>query len=80
MEIVCGCVVKASAGRDKGGYFVVLDFDGEYAMICNGKRRPVENPKRKKCKHLSTTNTVLESCEMKTNREIRKALSKFNDL
>ena len=80
MEIVNGCVVKACAGRDKGGYFVVLDFDGEYAMICNGKRRSIEKPKRKKYKHLSVTNTVLESCEMRTNREIRKALSRFNEV
>ena len=50
MEIVKGCVVKAKAGRDKNGYFVVLDLDGEYAMISDGKRRPLEKPKRKKYK------------------------------
>ena len=78
MEIVKGCVVKAKAGRDKNGYFVVLDLDGEYAMISDGKRRLLEKPKRKKYKHLSLTNTVLESGSMSTNREIRKALSQFN--
>ena len=79
MEIVKGCVVKAKAGRDKNGYFVVLDLDGEYAMISDGKRRPLEKPKRKKYKHLSLTNTVLESCSMSTNREIKKALSQFKN-
>lgn len=79
MKIVKGCVVKAKAGRDKNGYFVVLDLDGEYAMISDGKRRPLEKPKRKKYKHLSFTNTVLESGSMSTNREIRKALSQFNN-
>ena len=78
MEIVKGCVARAKAGRDKNGYFVVLDLDGEYAMISDGKRRPLEKPKRKKCKHLSLTSTVLKSGSMSTNREIRKALSRFN--
>ena len=53
MEIVKGCVVKAKAGRDKDGFFVVLDVDGSYAMICDGKRRTLEKPKRKKYKQFS---------------------------
>lgn len=77
MEIVRGSVVKAKAGRDKGDFFVVLDFDGLYATICNGKRRSIENPKRKKCIHLSPSGTVLNVGSMCTNREIRKALSEF---
>ena len=79
MEIVKGCVVKAKAGRDKDGFFVVLDVDGSYAMICDGKRRTLEKPKRKKYKHLSATKSVLEIGLLNSNKAIRKALSSFND-
>lgn len=77
MEITKGLVVKSKAGRDKGNFFVVLEFDGKYASICDGKRRLLENPKRKKEKHLSITNSKLDQNSMGSNREIRKALSKF---
>ena len=50
MDIVKGSVVRAKAGRDKDKFFVVLQTDGEYALIADGKRRRVEHPKRKKLK------------------------------
>ena len=39
MEITRGLVVRALAGRDMGGFFVVLSVDGGYAEIADGKRR-----------------------------------------
>ncbi len=78
MEICVGRVVRALAGRDKGKFFVVLGFDNEYVLICDGKTRPIERPKRKNVKHLALTKTVLPQDEMATNRKIRKALSPFN--
>ncbi len=80
MEVVKGSVVGAKAGRDKGRFFVVLDFDGKYALICDGKRRTLEKPKRKKEKHLSPSGIIIESGSMRTDREIRKTLSKFNKI
>lgn len=78
MEIKEGSVVRSKAGRDKNGYFIVTKCDGVYAFISDGKGRRLEKPKRKKYKHLSLTNTVVEISSMSTNREIRKALSEFN--
>ena len=52
MDIVKGSVVRAKAGRDKDKFFVVLQTDGEYALIADGKRRRVEHPKRKKLKSI----------------------------
>lgn len=79
MEISRGTVVKARAGRDKDNFFVVLNFDGQYATICDGKRRKLEKPKRKKEKHLSLTCTKVLEEDLSTNRKIRKALSSFNN-
>lgn len=79
MEIEKGSVVKATAGRDKNDIFVVIAIDCEYAIICNGKRRPLEKPKRKKLKHLSLTKMVVAEKSMSTNREIRKTLNQIKE-
>lgn len=77
VEYVRGMVVRSRAGHDRNEFFVVLETDGRYALICNGKRRPLEKPKRKKLMHLAATGTVLPSCEIETNRKIRSALVSF---
>lgn len=76
--IPVGTVVKAKAGRDKEGFFVVVKSDEKWAFIADGKRRKVENPKKKNPVHLTVTNTVL-SHSMDTNRNIRKALTQFRE-
>ena len=77
MQIRKGSVVKSKAGHDKGYFFVVVDLNSEYAVICDGKHRPLEKTKKKKFKHLFATNTVLSKDLLETNRKIRKELSKF---
>ena len=74
MELERGLVVRSMAGHDKGGFFVVLSSDAQYAVLCDGKRRSLENPKRKNIKHLAVTKTVLTNDSIQTNREIRCAL------
>ena len=44
-------VVKSTAGRDAGKLFYVIDTDGTWLTLVNGKDRTLENPKRKKQKH-----------------------------
>ena len=77
MEYVRGLIVRSGAGRDRGGFFVVLEADGRYAVICDGQRRSLDHPKRKKQMHLSVTKTVLPESSLQTNREIRSALRGF---
>ena len=77
MNIVKGSIVRATAGRDKGGFFVVLGVQGSFALIADGKRRKVQHPKRKNICHLAPTNTVY-SGSIETNPKIRKAINDFN--
>ena len=76
--IPVGAVVKAKAGRDKEGFFVVVKSEDKWVFIADGKRRKVESPKKKNPLHLTVTNTVL-SHSMDTNRNIRKALKDFRE-
>lgn len=50
-----------------------------YGVVADGKRRPLERPKRKKLFHLAPTGTVLPEEALKTNRSIRSALRPFQD-
>ncbi|MHC1685648.1 MAG: hypothetical protein AB6733_22425 [Clostridiaceae bacterium] len=75
-----GRVVKAKAGRDLEGFFIVVDIiDNDYVHIADGKSRKIENPKKKKIKHLQFTNMwandikmLLLQKEEVTNAKIRK--------
>lgn len=82
MDIVKSNIVKSTAGRDEGDLFFVLDTQEEFLLLADGKRRRVENPKRKKRKHVSLVGEShsvvaekIRSSEKVTNSEIRKALA-----
>ena len=71
-----GTVVIASAGKEKGGYFVVTEvLDQRYVLIADGKRRPIEKPKKKNINHLKRTNSVID--EIETNRQLRIILNSY---
>ena len=75
MGCACAQIVRSLAGHDRGGLFCVLDTDGPYLLLCDGKRRKLENPKRKKAVH-----TVLDQLRTGgnlSNRDIRRALAAF---
>lgn len=40
------------AGHDKGTVYLVLDADDVYFWLADGKRRKLENPKKKKQMHV----------------------------
>jgi len=85
-DIHLGQVVRSKAGRDKGRVFVILDvIDSEYVLIADGDYRKIENPKKKKIKHLIVYKTIIEELneKLKTKQKIddayiRKALDPFN--
>ncbi len=84
MDIVKSNIVKSTAGRDEGDLFFVLDTQEEFLLLADGKRRRVENPKRKKRKHVSLVGEShsvvaekIRSSEKVTNSELRKALAAY---
>ena len=48
-----GDVVLATAGKDKGKPFIVLEVGDTLVLIADGRRRKVQRPKAKSEKHLS---------------------------
>ena len=52
MDISKSDIIMSLAGRDKGKLFYVVDVEENYVLIADGKGRKLENPKRKKLKHV----------------------------
>ena len=77
MEWSIGLVVRSTAGRDKGNYFVVTGIAGTSAEICDGRLHRLEKPKRKNFRHLAPTTRSLAPQAMATNRLLRNALAAF---
>lgn len=79
MEIRRGQVMRSLAGHDKGVFQTVLKVEGVFAYMADGKRRTLENPKKKKLMHLAPTGTVLGEESLATNRQIRTALRIYRE-
>ena len=45
-------VVVSTAGRDCGSLFYVIGIEEAYLLLSDGRGRTLENPKRKKRKHI----------------------------
>ncbi len=75
MEYNVGQIVKAKAGRDKEGFFVIIAIDGQFAYIADGRHRLVDKPKKKKLIHLAPTAKTAQT--FASNREIKHALREF---
>lgn len=86
LDLKVGQVVKSKAGRDKGRVFLIFDIiDNEYVFIIDGDLRRLDNPKKKKIKHLILYKEVLPELQYRkennfniNNAYIRKLLEPFN--
>ncbi len=80
MDIVVGNLVISKAGRDKGKWLLVTSVDTDYAYVCDGDLRKIENAKKKKLIHLQRTNYVVDVNNSITNSEIRGILEQYKPL
>ncbi len=82
-----GEYVVSRAGRDKDRIFIVLSVvDDLYVTVADGDLRRVENPKKKKIKHLNPINKISDEIADKlnnnkkvTNLSVRREIEKLNE-
>jgi hypothetical protein len=76
-----GTIVFSKKGRDKGRAMVVLESEGEFLQLADGKIRTLAKPKKKKLKHVQPTNTQIqmqpECGRALQDADIRKQLKQF---
>ena len=85
MDLVKSSIVRSIAGRDKGKLFFVLEAEGDFLLLADGKSRKVETPKRKKRKHAvfameadTRVAAKIRNGEKITNSEVRRALAQLS--
>lgn len=84
MEYCVGQLVRSKAGRDKGTDFIVLKVEDGYVYVADGSVRRLENPKKKKLRHIQPSKTVsAEAAELAEhggleNYIIRRILKQLN--
>ena len=75
-----GRVVESLQGRDKGKHFLVMEAAERTVTIADGKTRRLENPKKKKTKHLRAKPVLLDLKALRPeggklqNSDLRRAL------
>ena len=84
MDISKSDIIESLAGRDKGKLFYVIDTEDNYVVIADGKGRKLENPKRKKLKHVRRVSrtetrvaTKILNGDKVLNSELRRDLATF---
>ena len=81
-EVKVGQVVESKAGRDRGFRMIVYNIiDNKYVTVVDGRHRKIENPKKKKLKHLHLTPNIaskfvknIQAGVVPTNEEVREYL------
>ncbi len=77
-----GQVVISRAGRDAGKLFRVMDMDGDFLLLADGKTRKMSQPKRKRRKHVvhaRAAERLLSIGEAAADKELRRALASCRD-
>ena len=69
-----GAVVVSAAGRDKTQLMAVVDLKENRVLVCDGRERPLNNPKSKNPRHLIRTNNSVDMDLISSDRALRKAL------
>ena len=84
MDISKSDIIESLAGRDKGKFFYVIDVEENFVLIADGKGRKLENPKRKKLKHVRRVTRTETRVAVKIlngdkvlNSELRRDLATF---
>lgn len=54
-----GMTAVSLAGHDKGKTYVILSVDEHFVYLVDGSIRTLQNPKKKKLKHVQVNRTVL---------------------
>lgn len=76
----------SKAGHDKGTLYVILKEDNEYTYLCDGKKRCLNNPKKKRIKHIQIVKNIpadvaelIEDGQLLKNEGIKRAIKLYNE-
>ena len=71
---MAGTVVISLSGKDRGRLLAVTGGDDRRVLTADGKHRKLSSPKAKNPRHLRPTAWTLTPSQMRTDRQLRRAL------
>ncbi len=74
-----GMFATSKAGHDKGSLYLVMKVEGEYVYLADGRIRPLEKPKKKKCRHIQIIHRKPENWnpEEISDDDIKRAIRQY---
>ncbi|MDR2524625.1 MAG: KOW domain-containing RNA-binding protein [Oscillospiraceae bacterium] len=71
-----GVLVRSVAGRDAGCWFCVVGEAAGLPLLCDGRERPLQRPKRKNRKHIEPLPAIAPLGEeaLRGNKALRKTI------
>ncbi len=66
-----GEFAKSKAGHDKDEIFIIINIEGEYVYLVDGKNRNIEKPKKKKLKHIQPIHHIDLELQNKLNSNVK---------
>ncbi len=78
-ETLKGYLAISKAGRDKGELYVIWDEANEYVYLVDGKYKKLDNPKKKKKKHITIVKHRSEAL-INSNEDIKLVLKRYKSV
>lgn len=79
-----GCFARSLAGHDKTEIYIIVGEEPGYVYLSDGKLKKVENPKKKKLKHIQSVKRAdaliaekLETQKELHNEDIKRAIKEY---
>lgn len=75
-----GMLAWSRAGHDCGQLYVIMDVDGEYVYLTDGRLKPLGKPKKKKKKHIQIVRQIepeLREIGTVRDEDIRRVIRRF---
>lgn len=73
-----GMLARSKAGHDAGRIYVIMDTDGAYVYLADGRIRTVNRTKKKKIRHIQLICEEHEVSEA-DDAQIRRILEEYAD-
>lgn len=72
-----GMLVQSLAGHDKDWYYIVLWTDGGFAYVADGKHHGLNEPKKKRFRHIAPRGAETDVSALRCDAHIRKAIKRL---
>lgn len=73
-----GKFAVSKAGHDKGQLYVIIKEEGDFVYLSDGRLKPIDNPKKKRLKHIQHINCIKPE-GYNSNEEIKRAIKLYKD-